>query len=131
MQKLPELLVCWRCGASNIELPLPLARIAECKSCSAELCVCKMCNFYDTKVAKSCRETTADEVSNKERANFCDYFSLQTNAYKAIDRSAETKAEADLEQLFGLPISNSKQRKNGIQTKQESTLNPLDDLFTK
>ena len=63
-------LKCWKCGASLAELSLPLRRIDECRACRAELHVCRMCEFYDTTVAKSCRETIAEEVKDKQRANF-------------------------------------------------------------
>jgi hypothetical protein len=35
-----------------------------------------MCKFYDAKVYNECRETNADRVTDKEKANFCDYFVL-------------------------------------------------------
>jgi hypothetical protein len=33
-----------------------------------------MCVEYDTRVAKHCREPTAEEVRDKTAANFCDHF---------------------------------------------------------
>ena len=51
-----EGLVCWKCGASLAALSLPLRRQDECKACGAELHVCRLCEFYDTSVARSCRE---------------------------------------------------------------------------
>ena len=58
-------LVCWKCGASLAELTLPLRRLEECPECRSELHVCRMCVEYDTRVAKHCREPTAEEVSDK------------------------------------------------------------------
>jgi hypothetical protein len=60
-----------------------------------------MCEFYDTSVAKHCRETVAEEVKDKTRANFCDYFRPTTAAYCPGDLSAADKARAELEALFG------------------------------
>jgi hypothetical protein len=94
-------LKCWKCGASLAELSLPLRRIDECRACGAELHVCRMCEFYDTTVAKSCRETIAEEVKDKQRANFCDYFRPTEKAWQPDDRSAADKARAQLEALFG------------------------------
>ena len=34
-------------------------------------------------VAKHCREPIAEEVKDKERANFCDYFKPRPGAYSA------------------------------------------------
>ena len=92
---------CWKCGASLAQLSLPLRRIDECRGCGAELHVCRMCEFYDTAVAKSCRETIAEEVKDKQRANFCDYFRPTDKAWRPDDRSAADKARAELETLFG------------------------------
>ena len=58
-------LTCWKCGASLEALTLPLRRLEECKACRSELHVCRMCVEYDTRVAKHCREPTAEEVRDK------------------------------------------------------------------
>lgn len=94
-------LKCWKCGASLAEYTLPLRRTEECRSCRAELHVCRMCEFYDTSVAKHCREPVADEVKDKQRANFCDYFQPTQSAYRPGDMSAADRARAELEALFG------------------------------
>jgi hypothetical protein len=94
-------LVCWKCGADLSALTLPLSRRDECKQCRAELHVCRMCSDYDERVAKQCREPIAEEVSDKTRANFCDYFAPRPGAYKAADTSAATAARSELERLFG------------------------------
>ncbi len=95
-------LVCWKCGAPFGDLLLPLARLAECKSCHAPLHVCRQCEFYDTRVAKSCREPIAEEVKDKTRANYCGYLRPSAGAYVATEKTAGTKAQSDLESLFGM-----------------------------
>jgi hypothetical protein len=94
-------LVCWKCGASLAALTLPLSRRDECANCRAELHVCRMCVEYDTSVAKQCREPTAEEVSNKTGANFCDFFVPRPGAYVAANTSAAEKARLELEKMFG------------------------------
>jgi hypothetical protein len=94
-------LVCWKCGASLEELTLPLRRLEECKKCGAELHVCRMCEWYSITVAKQCREPIAEEVKDKERANFCDYFKPRPHAWSDAGTTAGTKAKSDLESLFG------------------------------
>jgi hypothetical protein len=94
-------LVCWKCGASLAELTLPLRRLDECRQCHAELHVCKLCEWYSISVAKHCREPIAEEVKDKERANFCDYFKPRDNAYSTANTDAAAKAQAELEALFG------------------------------
>src|SRR5512139_1227219 len=96
------MLVCWKCGASLAELSLPLTRLDECKACHAELHVCKLCELYAVTVAKHCRETVAEEVKDKERANFCDYFKSRAGAWSGDDQQrAAARAKSELEALFG------------------------------
>lgn len=96
-----EDLHCWRCGASLAELTPPIERRDECPDCHAPLYVCKFCEFYDPGVAKQCREPVADEVREKERANFCGYFKPHPGAYVAKDGSKAVKARTELDALFG------------------------------
>ena len=95
---------CWRCGASvTAHLLVPgrrVARQAECTDCRAELHICRACEFYDTHVARHCRETIAEEVKDKTRANFCDYFQYHEAAYQPGDDSAAEAARKALEDLF-------------------------------
>lgn len=96
-----ERLVCWRCGAPIVDIPLPFGRTAECLQCRAELHVCRMCEFFDPSVAQSCREPVADVVKDKERANYCDYFRPVPNAYRPSNNAEASAARAQLEALFG------------------------------
>lgn len=94
-------LSCWKCGASLAALSLPLRRLDECPQCRAELHVCKLCVDYAPQLAKHCREPTAEEVRDKERANFCDHFKPRAGAWKPADSAAVDAARAELERLFG------------------------------
>lgn len=93
-------LVCWKCGASLEDMSLPLRRLDECRACGAELHACRLCEFFDPAVAKSCREPVAEEVKDKTRANFCDYFRPRAGAYAGVADGA-ADARAQLESLFG------------------------------
>ena len=92
---------CWKCGASLAALTLPLCRLDECPQCRAELHVCRMCVDYDIRVAKHCREPTAEEVSDKTRANFCDHFKPRPRAYTPPNIAEVDRSRAELEKLFG------------------------------
>ena len=94
-------LVCWKCGGSLADYSLPLRRLEECRACGAELHACRMCEWYNIAVAKHCRETIAEEVKDKQRANFCDYFKPRANAYTAAPLDAAARAKTDLDALFG------------------------------
>ena len=114
-------LVCWKCGASLKDLPLPLGRRAECLACGAEQHVCHLCRHYDTRKAKQCRELAADEVKNKTRANFCEWFQPKAGAFHAETSNGNT-ARNPLDDLFG--GSSSTQLKSDAKS-------DLDKLFGK
>lgn len=95
-----SVLVCWKCGASLADYTLPLRRLEECRKCGAELHVCKLCVWYSIAVAKHCREPIAEEVKDKEHANFCDYFKPRPGAHVPRDASAAERAKAELDNLF-------------------------------
>ena len=94
-------LACYRCGEALAELSLPLSRRDQCPACSAELHVCKMCEFFDAQVPRQCREDGAEDVTEKERANFCDWSKPSDTSFDP-HRKAEADAAADaLGALFG------------------------------
>ncbi|KAF0102265.1 MAG: hypothetical protein FD187_548 [bacterium] len=95
-------LACWKCGADLKDLPQPLGRRAECLACGAELHVCRQCRHYDSGKAKQCRELAADEVREKTRANFCEWFQASTGAPAA---GATASGSASLDVLFGGPAA--------------------------
>jgi hypothetical protein len=93
-------LLCWKCGAALAELPLPLSRLAECPACQAYQHVCCLCLHFARSVPKQCREQDAEEVKEKERPNFCDYFKPNSGAYKGRDAKTQA-AKITLDTLFG------------------------------
>jgi ribosomal protein L40E len=94
-------LVCWKCGAPLESEPLPLARLAECAQCHADLHVCRLCEFYDPGVASSCREPIAETVKDKVHANFCGYFQPRPDAWTASVVDPARQAKARLDAFFG------------------------------
>jgi hypothetical protein len=94
-------LVCWRCGAGLAGLALPMSRYAVCRACNSPLHVCKLCEFYEPKWRSGCREDRAEDVRDRERANFCDYFKPRPNAYVGSGDEA-SRAREQLDALFGL-----------------------------
>ena len=96
-----QALQCYRCGTSLAGLSLPLGRLDECPECTVQLHVCRMCRFYDPAVTKQCREDDAEEVREKSRANFCDYFTPSADAHDPSFVTADTKARSELDSLFG------------------------------
>jgi len=93
--------VCWKCGAALAELPLPLSRLAECPKCRAYQHVCRMCEFYDPRLTGKCREERAEEVRDKEHANFCDWFKPRPDAHQPPGAGKTQAAKAGIDALFG------------------------------
>lgn len=91
---------CYRCGASLEVLSLPFSRQDECPGCSNYLHVCKMCVHYDPRVPRQCREDGADDVTDKDRLNFCDWFKPSDSAFDADRKGEEDQARATLDALF-------------------------------
>jgi hypothetical protein len=92
---------CWKCGASLSALSLPFGRRENCRACGSELHVCRLCVDYDPRVAHQCREPTAEEVRDKEHANFCDHYKPRAGAYEPPRTAAADAARLELEKLFG------------------------------
>jgi hypothetical protein len=81
-----------------------------------------MCKFYDPHVVEACSEDNAEEVRNKESANFCDYFTPAPGAYRSRDSAASGASRAQLDALFGQPAGNGD---SGATAARPA----LDDLF--
>ena len=126
MHNKPEDLKCWKCGAGLDYLLMPLSRNAHCKTCEAALHVCRMCRFYDPRVAKQCREPVADAVKDKDRPNFCDYLELNPDAWEPADHSEAAAAASDLNALFDLDGTSTA---TGTAASAEQSRQELDDLF--
>lgn len=102
-----EIIACYRCGASLSALSLPLSRRDQCPDCSADLHVCKMCRFFDRTVPRQCREDGAEDVTEKERPNFCDWFKPTAGAFDPAGKSEGDAARAALADLFGEGSNNN------------------------
>jgi len=93
--------MCWYCG-SPITEPQPIGRSQRCLDCGKDLRSCKNCKFFLPGSRGDCKETNSEPQHDKERANFCDWFSLdekykkQTSGHKnEIDKAASSRAAFD------------------------------------
>lgn len=66
-------LICTSCKTSNT-LADKVGLREECSKCGTDLHSCLHCQFYDRSAYHECRESSADYVKEKDRANFCDYY---------------------------------------------------------
>ena len=70
-------LLCWQCGTPAVDEPIPLSTYAACRTCRASLHVCRLCQFDNATWRSDCNEPRAESVSDREKANFCDWFKPQ------------------------------------------------------
>lgn len=86
--------ICFHCQKVNTSLS-KIGLRDECMGCGSDLHVCKNCEFYDVKSYNECREPSAEVVKEKERANYCDFFSPTKKGVGVLDEKARLKAAAD------------------------------------
>ena len=92
--------VCHACSA-GLDFEDPIGRSARCATCGGDLRCCLNCRFHDPSSYNECSEPSAERVLEKDRANFCDYFSPGGEA-TAGDAAGGDKSDrlSDLEKLF-------------------------------
>ena len=66
----------------------------ECPHCGADLHRCVQCRFYDRGAYNECRESNAERVGDKEKANRCEYFQPAAGQSGAPADDARAKLEA-------------------------------------
>lgn len=59
-----------------------------------------MCLYFDANVPRQCREDGAEEVQEKDRLNFCDWFKPNEAAFDADRKDEEDAARSAAEDLF-------------------------------
>ncbi len=89
---------CHRCGRAR-EGSGPVGRTETCDGCGADLHVCRNCDFFDPAAYNECRESRAERVLEKDRANFCDWFRGKQAAREKGTADQDT-ARKKLDSLF-------------------------------
>jgi len=94
---------CFACGAA-VELASGerVGFRSTCDGCGADLHVCRNCAHHDPSAYNECRETSAERVSDRERANRCDYFAPGERAGGPAGEG-HGKARDALDALFKKP----------------------------
>jgi len=84
---------CCHCGQA-LDKDMGVFRATTCPSCGKDLRVCLNCRFYSPGEHWDCRETIEEAVRDKDRANFCSYFSYIEKAAGAGAADPATNAGA-------------------------------------
>ncbi|MDC7235271.1 MAG: hypothetical protein PQJ58_18710 [Spirochaetales bacterium] len=88
---------CYFCGAQSSG---KIYRNSVCSSCGKDLKVCLNCIHYDRNSHNQCRESQAERVTDKDRANFCDYFEPSGKGGSSTAQKKAEEARNKLEDLF-------------------------------
>lgn len=68
---------------------------AECPSCGRDVHICVNCTLYDEGAYNKCREPQAEWVSDREKANRCEYFRPSSAGSVASQRTRDARAKLD------------------------------------
>jgi hypothetical protein len=94
---------CHFCQAA-VENPREVFRSTTCPACGRDLKICLNCGFYSQGAHWDCAETIDEPVNDKDRANFCTFFSFrssQPGAQAGTRPDAKQQAKRKIDQLFG------------------------------
>jgi hypothetical protein len=96
--------VCHHCSR---ELPVMtvIERTSSCPYCISDLKCCLNCRFFDPGMNNQCREPQAEWVTEKAKANFCEFFAF--TEVSSVGRpgiggaqSEQARARAAFDSLF-------------------------------
>jgi hypothetical protein len=73
-----------------------------CEKCNSDLHVCLNCIHHDSSAYNQCREPNAEWVSERERANRCDYFAYGDRSRDSAG-AEQSRARTTLDDLFKKP----------------------------
>ncbi|MCX5826412.1 MAG: hypothetical protein NTV58_00190 [Deltaproteobacteria bacterium] len=81
---------CFNC-LNTLDISAKVGRREICPFCGKDLHVCLNCRFYDPQSYNACHEPQAERVIDKDRSNFCEYFSFREAALETDRPSAKEK----------------------------------------
>jgi hypothetical protein len=90
---------CHACG-KGLEEVERTGRSDVCPHCRSDVHCCLNCQFYDEYAQNRCRESSAEWVNDREKGNFCDFFSFRRSAGTGSRIEGQQEARAKLEALF-------------------------------
>ena len=93
---------CYECGTErHLASGERIAFRDVCSDCGTDLHVCRNCAHHDPSAYNECRESSSERVSDRERANRCDYFAPgPTSPGSAATAGSARESLAELESLF-------------------------------
>ena len=121
---------CWKCSAELKNLLLLFSRYEECGKCRADKHACLGRQYYDPASSDSCREDRADFTLDRDKANFCDSFTVHIKAYRHKENAPARKARVALAEIFGEDLpADDVDSIQAAQTEADRALAELEILF--
>ena len=91
-------MICFSCGL-ELKFKGKIYRTDVCTQCDADVHCCLNCDNYDTSAHNKCREPQAEWISEREKANFCDFFISNKKTEKPIVKQ-KNSTRLDFDNLF-------------------------------
>ena len=85
---------CFHCGR-EIAFKERVGFRDRCLACDRPVHACRNCTFYDPTYNNQCRETQAERIVEKDRANFCEFFAPGAGAGKKNVGASDARAKLD------------------------------------
>ena len=120
---------CWKCGTSLRYLLLPFSRYEECSTCNADLHASISCKSYAHNLADSCSEDRAEFVQDNEKANFCDFFKVNSKTYRKKGQAVAIAAKASLAELLADEVESGAEAETSLTAQADKALAELKNLF--
>ena len=92
-------MICALCKKS-FDTEKVISRKAVCPFCSGDLHSCLNCRFYSESSHNKCLEPKAEFQRTRDRANFCDFFSVRQTTSPASGEDEKAAARKKLDDLF-------------------------------
>ncbi|MBP9673834.1 MAG: hypothetical protein KBD63_01960 [Bacteriovoracaceae bacterium] len=84
---------CYKCQKkSEVSDARTFSRTEECSHCYAAFKCCRMCLYYDLAAYNECREPSAGRMVDKEKANFCEFFTINPDPQQMTQKDDLLKA---------------------------------------
>ena len=89
---------CHKCK-KEIVFEVKLQRKDTCPHCATDIHCCKNCEHWDPSAHNQCKEQIAEYIPDREKANFCTFFTFKNGAPEDVS-DKQNRARAALDALF-------------------------------
>ncbi|SEN03080.1 hypothetical protein SAMN05444354_128108 [Stigmatella aurantiaca] len=86
---------CGHCGRPLDIIGNQVGRRDTCPHCGEEVRACRNCRHFEPSASKQCKEPFADVPSDKDSANFCEFFQIGEGGLHAKEDRAEQLSAAE------------------------------------